>query len=66
MNYRHSILTLIAINLALFCLAGCSARLAPRPSDEKVRVCHQGNTISISRSALDAHLGHGDTMGACR
>ncbi len=40
--------------------------------DEKVTICHipPGNTdnphtITISESALDAHLAHGDTIGAC-
>jgi hypothetical protein len=40
--------------------------------DDKVKVCHipQGNpgnahTIKISQSAVAAHLGHGDTLGAC-
>jgi len=34
-------------------------------------VCHKpdnkkgGNTLSISSSAVPAHLGHGDTLGAC-
>ena len=39
---------------------------------DKVKVCHippgnEGNahTIEISESALSAHLGHGDTLGAC-
>jgi hypothetical protein len=36
----------------------------------KVTVCHKPNknkhTLTISRSALPAHLGHGDTIGACR
>jgi len=38
---------------------------------EKVLVCHKpnskkgGHTISISSSAVPAHLGHGDTLGAC-
>lgn len=36
---------------------------------EKVLVCHNvsknPHTISISSSALPAHLGHGDTMGPC-
>ena len=43
------------------------------PSDgggEKVLVCHKpdkkgGHTLSISSSAVDAHLGHGDKLGAC-
>jgi hypothetical protein len=36
---------------------------------EKVLVCHKPkknpHTLSISRSALPAHLAHGDTLGAC-
>jgi uncharacterized protein DUF5666 len=43
------------------------------PSDgggEKVLVCHKpnkkgGHTLSISSSAVPAHLGHGDKLGAC-
>ena len=38
--------------------------------DEKVTICHKPNsknprTITISRSALQAHLDHGDTIGPC-
>ena len=37
---------------------------------EKVLVCHKpnnkgGHTLSISKSAVPAHLAHGDTLGAC-
>lgn len=38
---------------------------------EKALVCHKpnnkkgGKTLSISSSAVPAHLGHGDTLGAC-
>lgn len=37
---------------------------------EKVLICHKpdkkgGHTISVSSSAVPAHLGHGDRMGAC-
>ena len=32
----------------------------------KATVCHKGkNTLTIDTSAVPAHLGHGDTMGAC-
>ncbi|HEU0293584.1 MAG TPA: DUF5666 domain-containing protein [Anaerolineales bacterium] len=43
----------------------------PSSGGEKVLVCHKpnnkkgGHTISISSSAVPAHLGHGDTMGPC-
>jgi hypothetical protein len=43
----------------------------PSGEEEKVTVCHKPNsknphTITISRSALQAHLDHGDTIGPCR
>ena len=35
-------------------------------SKGKITICHKGkNTITISVSALPAHLAHGDTCGAC-
>ena len=58
--------TLIAAGLSLTCLAGCAARMVPRPADQQVSICHKGKTISVGRSALDVHLGHGDSVGACR
>ncbi len=42
------------------------------PESGKVTVCHKpgkkggGHTLTIDRSALGAHLGHGDYEGACR
>jgi serine-aspartate repeat-containing protein C/D/E len=32
---------------------------------EKVTICHKGHSITISVSALEAHLNHGDSEGAC-
>jgi hypothetical protein len=42
----------------------------PAEESEKVLICHKpdkkgGHTLSISSSAVPAHLGHGDTLGAC-
>lgn len=31
----------------------------------KVTLCHNGQTISVSKKAKKAHLKHGDTLGAC-
>jgi len=36
-----------------------------KSKDKKVYVCHNGNTICISLSALQAHLSHGDYLGKC-
>ena len=32
---------------------------------EKVLICHNGHTISVSPSAVPAHVRHGDTLGPC-
>lgn len=43
----------------------------PPVTGDKVTICHKplkkkgGNTITVSRSALPAHLGHGDYIGPC-
>jgi hypothetical protein len=34
-------------------------------SRARVEVCHEGKTIKVARSAVAAHIGHGDTQGAC-
>lgn len=31
----------------------------------KVKVCHNGNTLTIASPALNAHVAHGDTVGKC-
>jgi len=32
---------------------------------DKVEMCHDGHTISVSPNAVQAHLGHGDLLGSC-
>lgn len=47
-------------------LAACiSVEVVNPPKEEKVFVCHKGKTLEIARAALEAHLKHGDTEGAC-
>lgn len=55
------------------CTALCTLTQADDDSRKKVIVCHippgnpgKAHTIRISRSALKAHLAHGDTLGACK
>jgi hypothetical protein len=43
----------------------------PLDEEGKVTICHKPHsknphTITVSRSALPAHLDHGDTIGPCR
>jgi hypothetical protein len=33
--------------------------------NNKVLICHKGNTLCVSQSAVAAHLKHGDTEGPC-
>jgi len=41
-------------------------RKYPSPNEKgKVSICHKGKTITVSESAVKAHLGHGDTLGPC-
>ncbi|WP_250434601.1 T9SS type A sorting domain-containing protein [Hanstruepera flava] len=35
------------------------------PNNVKVNVCHNGDQICVSPNAVQAHLNHGDTLGAC-
>lgn len=48
-------------------LEGQSASRSPASDQyvEKVTICHNGHTITISQSALPAHRRHGDTIGPC-
>ena len=66
----------IAGFLAIFALMGttsagslfantASAGYGGSGTATKVVICHNGNTIKVAKSAVPAHLGHGDTKGAC-
>lgn len=34
-------------------------------NDRSVTICHKGNTITVDKSSLPAHIGHGDSVGEC-
>lgn len=36
------------------------------PQGQKMKICHNGNTICINSTALSAHLSHGDYQGPCQ
>lgn len=38
---------------------------AAASNDKKAEICHTGQTISVSQSAIPAHLKHGDVVGPC-
>lgn len=60
--------TLAAVLTAALILSGCATYgYGPDPyHDDKVAVCHKGKkTLMLPESAVDAHIGHGDTLGPC-
>ena len=32
---------------------------------DKINLCHQGLTISVSKNAASSHVAHGDEVGTC-
>lgn len=61
---------LLMAGAAALILSGCAVHGAPYGSgpyhSEKVAVCHKNKkTLMLPESAVDAHLGHGDTLGRC-
>lgn len=52
----------LAAALAVGFVHGGGARAA---ADDKVEVCHKGNTIEVAAAAVPAHLAHGDFVGSC-
>lgn len=54
------IATMLAILISFFTVTG-NAFAAKGKQD----VCHKGQTINISTSAVKAHLGHGDSSKSC-
>ncbi len=41
---------------------GGATAMAGQP---KVTICHKGETLSVAQPAVQAHLGHGDSLGPC-
>lgn len=33
--------------------------------EDKVTICHNGQTLEVAESAVPGHLDHGDTLGPC-
>ncbi len=69
---RTSVLTIFALGVLLFCTGPASLYATSAKSDEKVVICHFSGgkknktaTLRVAKSALSAHLAHGDSIGAC-
>lgn len=46
-------------------IPGPEARAQGAQGQERVTICHRGRTMRVPRPAVQAHLNHGDTLGAC-
>ncbi|MDG1332825.1 MAG: FG-GAP-like repeat-containing protein [Crocinitomicaceae bacterium] len=44
---------------------GVSSPVGCNGNNNKVEICHNGNTLCININALQAHLDHGDCVGEC-
>ena len=53
----------IVSTIILVALSGASFNAFS--ASNKQDVCHKGDDISVSQSAISAHVGHGDTLGEC-
>lgn len=51
--------------LVIGCLLALASSAALAGND-KVTLCHKGDTITVAEPAVQAHLGHGDNRGECR
>ena len=55
----------------LWVAVGLGVIVTPAPDmgasqgQRKVIICHRGNTLEVAEPAVQAHLNHGDTLGAC-
>jgi len=55
----------LSIILAAGLVLAPTAAHATGGGHDPVSVCHNGKTLTMDRSALQAHLSHGDTEGEC-
>ncbi len=64
------------VTLAEIAIPTCTVESTDEPAEEvdegeaaepgaRVLVCHNGMTLTVAAPALEAHLAHGDTLGAC-
>ena len=71
--FRHLVIPSLALALAAgpsladgFSFPGVGSNNKNSGSkDGKTTICHNGNTITVANSSLQAHWDHGDTEGAC-
>ncbi|MDH3691472.1 MAG: hypothetical protein OEU36_18685 [Gammaproteobacteria bacterium] len=64
-------LQFLAVFYLFTAMSGCALNSSeksyqPSAGQNKITLCHKGkNTLSVAEPATQAHLKHGDTLGAC-
>ena len=58
------------LKVSLVAVVGVIAAVIATPKTDagapaKRTLCHRGQTLEVAEPAVQAHLGHGDTLGAC-
>jgi hypothetical protein len=56
--------TMVAAALAAMGM-GLESTTGAGPDNQKVTLCHKGQSLEVPESAVKAHLNHGDTLGPC-
>lgn len=64
MPSRRGLLALLSGAVLVPCRNADAGKRGKRKK-KNVKICHQGKTIKVRKSAKGAHLRHGDTAGAC-
>jgi len=57
--------TTVLMIVATFAVVGLQSKIDAGGAPKKVSVCHKGQTLELPEPAVQAHLGHGDTLGPC-
>ena len=55
----------IMVVVGMFATMGLQSKIDAGADPKKVSVCHKGQTLEVAEPAVQAHLGHGDTLGPC-
>ena len=64
MNNKWLKVALVAVVGVIAVVVG-SPKTDAGPPPGKTTLCHRGQTLQVAEAAVQAHLGHGDTLGAC-
>jgi len=62
---KSSFITICIIFITVSAVTVSAKDKGEKHGKEKVTICHKGKNITVSESAVKAHLNHGDSLGPC-